>query len=258
MAEEQGIRFVRPESRRYRPLSDDEYTRLRGSVSAVGLLHSILLFEGAVLDGVHRLQACGELGIEPVFLDVTGSGDPAQMLEACNATHRLRYPHEIALLEGEHSKPITPTRPALEPAKCTTVPCRPSSSMKQAVRYWRQDLPFCYAHMRDAIPPLIFGFFLMALMVIGGIIDSWRTLSKRHLCSDPGVNVHGGDTCRSTINCSGSGLASHASASSAMSSAKKARPSCPLHVLAALWLDLSGSGRCLCLGAFQRQRTRFR
>ena len=172
MAVAQTTRFVRPESLRYRPLSEDEYSRLRRSVSAVGLLHPILLFEGAVLDGVHRLRACGELGIEPEFLDVTGNGDPTQMLEACNAARRLRNPHEIAQHEGEHNKPITPTRPASEAAKRTTVRCRPSSSMNQAVRYWRQELPFCYWHMRDAVPPLIFGFFLMALMVIGGIKSS--------------------------------------------------------------------------------------
>lgn len=172
MVSQQGMHFVRPESRRYRPLSEDEYARLRDSIAAIGLMHPILLFEGAVLDGAHRLQACEDLGVEPKFLDVTGVGDPAQILEACNATQRLDKPRQIALFKYEQPKPAVSALPAAELTERTTNLCRSELSTRQASRGWWQELPYCYAHMRDAIPPLIFGFFLMALMVIGGIIDS--------------------------------------------------------------------------------------
>lgn len=103
MAVQQGTLAVRPETQCYRPLSDDEYARLRGSVAVIGQLHPILLFEGAVLDGVHRLRVCEELGIEPQFRDVTGEGNPVELVQACNEARRQLSTYEIALLASERA-----------------------------------------------------------------------------------------------------------------------------------------------------------
>lgn len=58
-------------------MSDDEFLALRKSIRAHGLLPGgeIVLHQGMVLDGRHRLRACLAEGVEPRFREYEG-GDP--------------------------------------------------------------------------------------------------------------------------------------------------------------------------------------
>ena len=103
MAVQQGTLAVRPETHRHRRLGDDECARLRGSIIAVGLLHQVLLFDAAVLDGVRRLRVCEELVIEPEFRDVTGDCDRVELARACDGARRQLSTHELALLASEQA-----------------------------------------------------------------------------------------------------------------------------------------------------------
>lgn len=53
-------------------MSEEEYQALKVDVKENGLLNSIILYEGKILDGRNRYKACRELGIEPKYEDYKG------------------------------------------------------------------------------------------------------------------------------------------------------------------------------------------
>ena len=113
MSVQQSALEIRPETKRYRPLSAEEYQRLIASVSNLGQLHPILLYEDAVIDGVHRLRVCEEIGIDPKFRDVTGEGDPGDIAQASNEARRQLSTYELALLASERAD-----APSGQPSAC--------------------------------------------------------------------------------------------------------------------------------------------
>lgn len=66
------------------------------SVAASGFIPEwpICLFEGMVLDGRARLDACRRLGAEPIFVDYAG-GRPEEFVFAANIARRRMFPSEI-------------------------------------------------------------------------------------------------------------------------------------------------------------------
>ena len=68
-------------------LRTKEYQELRADIQTHGLLEPITLFEGKVLDGRNRLRACEEAGIEPQFVQYTGT-NPAAFVLSKNVTRR--------------------------------------------------------------------------------------------------------------------------------------------------------------------------
>lgn len=70
-------------------MSRDEYVALKADIEENGLKEAILLFEGRVLDGRNRYNACLELGIEPRFREFRGTWEEAAKLSAsANLTRR--------------------------------------------------------------------------------------------------------------------------------------------------------------------------
>lgn len=55
------------------PMSKGEFQELKEDIKLQGLLNPIVLYEGMILDGNHRYQACTELNIEPKFVDFTNT-----------------------------------------------------------------------------------------------------------------------------------------------------------------------------------------
>ena len=62
------------------PMSDEEFDRLRDDIAKHGQRQPILLFDGQILDGRHRHDACLLLKIEPKFETFTGTFDEAESL----------------------------------------------------------------------------------------------------------------------------------------------------------------------------------
>ncbi|CAK0774323.1 ParB family transcriptional regulator, chromosome partitioning protein [Gammaproteobacteria bacterium] len=84
--------------------SPEEYIGLRDSIKSVGLKQPLLLWEGQVLDGRHRLRACQEIGIEPTTRELTleevGDGSPEELLKfvaAMNLHRRHLTPSQRAM-----------------------------------------------------------------------------------------------------------------------------------------------------------------
>lgn len=68
----------------------DEFARLKGLIREHGFNPGfpITLYEGAILDGWHRYQACLELDVEPVFRELDGTDADARALVEISMGHR--------------------------------------------------------------------------------------------------------------------------------------------------------------------------
>ena len=58
-------------------MSPEDFERLKADIKEHGQKTAIVVFEGKVLDGRHRLRACKELGIEPWFVTFQGDEEAA-------------------------------------------------------------------------------------------------------------------------------------------------------------------------------------
>lgn len=70
-------------------MTAEEFAALKADIETNGLLCPVERYEGAVIDGRHRLKACKELGIEPEFVDVDLCGQsPASYVWSLNGARR--------------------------------------------------------------------------------------------------------------------------------------------------------------------------
>lgn len=70
------------------PMMDEkEFNDLKEDIKENGLMDEIIIYEGKVLDGRNRLQACEELGIKPKFKKYEGE-NPLQFIISTNLKRR--------------------------------------------------------------------------------------------------------------------------------------------------------------------------
>lgn len=67
---------------------DEDLAELAADIRVHGLLEPIVLLDGQVLDGRHRLRACAQAGVEPRFVEWSGTGDPADWVISVNLKRR--------------------------------------------------------------------------------------------------------------------------------------------------------------------------
>jgi len=65
----------------------EDLSSLTDDIAVNGLRQRIVLFEGQVLDGWHRLSACGAAGVAPEFVEFDGD-DPVAFVTSLNLTRR--------------------------------------------------------------------------------------------------------------------------------------------------------------------------
>ncbi len=64
------------------PMTTDEMASLVADIKANGLVQPIVTYEGQILDGRHRYQACLQAGVEPQFTEFRGDDALAFVLSA--------------------------------------------------------------------------------------------------------------------------------------------------------------------------------
>lgn len=69
-------------------MTDDEFRALIDDIRAHGQREPITIHEGAVLDGVHRLMAVEQLGIEPLTKEWDGVGSVVEFMVSANLRRR--------------------------------------------------------------------------------------------------------------------------------------------------------------------------
>lgn len=77
-----------PLSAAFPPLSTDEFTALRDSITDLGVQNAITIFEGQVLDGWNRYRAACELGMECPERELEQGIDPRAFVLAQNKARR--------------------------------------------------------------------------------------------------------------------------------------------------------------------------
>ena len=88
----------------YPALSPTKYSRLLTSIIAHGLIHPIVVWRCHIIDGVHRLKVCLELGVEPRYEFLDDDADPLTYLAGTNLTFRDMTQNDKALLAHEMSQ----------------------------------------------------------------------------------------------------------------------------------------------------------
>ena len=97
------------------PLSPARYARLLASIRAHGLRRPIVVWRGQVIDGLHRLKACLEAGVEPRYEFLDEGEDPFEYLADENVPFRNMDQNEkaqTAYLMSQYSAPGRPRTPA--------------------------------------------------------------------------------------------------------------------------------------------------
>jgi DNA repair photolyase len=80
---------IHPLASLFPPMSGDEFAAVCEDVKANGLVEPIVVLNGEILDGVHRLRACLQTGIEPRYQEWNGEGGtPMQYVWSRNWTRR--------------------------------------------------------------------------------------------------------------------------------------------------------------------------
>ena len=77
-------------------MTDEQFGNLVEDINRHGLLHPIVLFEGKVLDGRHRLRACCEANVLPKFIEYSGE-DPFGYVISQNINRRQLNRGQLAL-----------------------------------------------------------------------------------------------------------------------------------------------------------------
>jgi ParB-like chromosome segregation protein Spo0J len=86
---------IHPAAHMLPALPDSEYEELKADIKARGQREAIIVKDGHVVDGRHRLRACNELGIEPRIKEYAGA-DLIQEIASRNLFRRNLTPQERA------------------------------------------------------------------------------------------------------------------------------------------------------------------
>ncbi len=128
------------------PMSDADFASLSEDIKANGLRDPITLYEGMVLDGWHRFQACAELAIEPRFAQFT-NGDPASFVLSKNLhrRHLSASQRAVAVASCREWQPLGVVRKVADHsteqsmAKEANVSPRTISDAKTAIKTGQKD-----------------------------------------------------------------------------------------------------------------------
>jgi len=110
---------IHPLAETFPPFTDPEFQALVDDISANSQREPITLFEGKVLDGVHRLKACRKLGIEPRVRNYNGK-DPLGFSVSENLKRRHLNESQRALIAAQLSGSKN-GRPSANRSQLTTV-----------------------------------------------------------------------------------------------------------------------------------------
>ena len=102
---------ISPLAHMFPPLSPAQYSRLLASIIAHGLIHPIVVWRGEIIDGLHRLRACLEAGVDPRYEVLDDAENPFEYLAGVNIPHRDMDQNDKARLAYDMSQYSAPGRP---------------------------------------------------------------------------------------------------------------------------------------------------
>ena len=105
----------------FSPLRPARYAALVASILQFGLRHPIVVWRGEIMDGVHRLKACIEAGVEPRFEHLPDEADPIEFLMTAAITFRDMDDNGRAVAAYQLSQWSTRGRPRAEDENCANL-----------------------------------------------------------------------------------------------------------------------------------------
>lgn len=97
-------------------MTDEEFDSLCDDIEAQGLLDPIITFEGKIIDGRHRYEACLQVDVEPRFVEYEGD-DALAFVIAKNMNRRHLTTSQRAMVAAGLAT-MTVGRPEEIPQKC--------------------------------------------------------------------------------------------------------------------------------------------
>ncbi len=94
---------IHPYADRIPPMTNGEYEDLKANIGTTGQREPIVLHEGKVIDGRHRLRACEELGVAPKVREWDGEGSLIDYIFALNLNRRHLTTSQRAMLGAEYA-----------------------------------------------------------------------------------------------------------------------------------------------------------
>jgi N6-adenosine-specific RNA methylase IME4 len=79
---------VHPLANLFPMMTESAHRELVADIKQNGLLHPIVMYEGAILDGRNRFQACGPAGVQPIYEDLPTGVDALQYVVSTNYARR--------------------------------------------------------------------------------------------------------------------------------------------------------------------------
>lgn len=79
---------VHPAAEMFPQMNEHEINEMAEDITRNGLMESIVLFEGKILDGRNRLIACNKAGVEPKFVDLPRGMSPVYYVWSQNYVRR--------------------------------------------------------------------------------------------------------------------------------------------------------------------------
>ena len=128
---------VHPLAHLFPPLSPEQFQALVSSIMALGLLDPITVWQGQIIDGLHRLRACREACVEPRYEYLDDDADPVKYVIAKNGTGREMDESQRAVVAHELSRWSTPGRPRGGDENCSDVNSYTQVEAAKALRVGR-------------------------------------------------------------------------------------------------------------------------
>lgn len=79
---------VHPVSELFPVMEPEAYEALKADIASHGQSEPIILWKKQLIDGRHRLRACKELGVKPIAVSISDSGDPLTYVISHNLHRR--------------------------------------------------------------------------------------------------------------------------------------------------------------------------
>ena len=148
---------VHPLAHLFPPLSPEQFDALVASIMALGLLDPITVWQGQIIDGLHRLRACKEAGVEPRYEYLDDDADPVTYVIAKNGTGREMDESQRAVVAHELSRWSTPGRPRGDDENCSDVNSFTQAEAAKALRVGRTMVSYARRVLSEdgpAVPEL--------------------------------------------------------------------------------------------------------
>jgi len=100
--------LIHPAATLFPPMTEDEFTGLVEDIKTNGQREPVVLYQGAVLDGVHRLKACQQLGREPLTREWNGDhGEPVAYVISVNLHRRHLSASQRAMIAAKLTRSLS-------------------------------------------------------------------------------------------------------------------------------------------------------